>query len=157
MQLPKPVNPQRREGSEETGCSVAGHGRQRQLVPMACIWCLCGSSGRMRERPRELPRGVVRGLHTLESRKRANEPSRSRKDTKSSRERDRVVIVDILHRSFQRSPATHKLGILYVCDTLVRNWIGQGGNHAAIQKLSASIPSLMDELLTSAPHEQKVC
>jgi protein NRD1 len=71
---------------------------------------------------------------------------------------DRTQIVDIIISAFKRSAATHKLGVLYCADSVVRQWIAQGGvNNAGVQKLTANIPSLMEELITTAPDAQKVC
>jgi protein NRD1 len=67
-------------------------------------------------------------------------------------------MVDIIINAFRRSPATHKLGVLYCADSVVRQWIAQGGvNNAGVQKLTANIPSLMEELINTAPDPQKVC
>lgn len=69
-----------------------------------------------------------------------------------------IPIVDTLINAFKRSPNTHKLGILYCTDSVVRQWIARGGvNNAGVQKLTDSLPSLMDELLATAPADQKVC
>jgi protein NRD1 len=71
---------------------------------------------------------------------------------------DREQIVDVIINAFKRSPTTHKLGVMYCADSVVRQWIAQGrANNAGVQKFTINVPSLMEELITTAPDAQKVC
>lgn len=72
---------------------------------------------------------------------------------------------------FKRAPATHKLGVLYVIDAVTRQWIdkagvagqdlsktaAQDGTFAAgIHKMSELLPVMMNDLISTAPYDQKV-
>lgn len=74
---------------------------------------------------------------------------------------DRAQIIDTIIAAFNRAPATHKLGALYVADSVVRLYIAGGANQGlnnamAIQKITAHMPNLLDEITNTIPAEQKV-
>lgn len=71
---------------------------------------------------------------------------------------------------FKKAPGTHKLGALYVVDSVTRRWLehakseGQAINSAArdgtyaagVHRVTELMPVLMDDILASAPETQKV-
>lgn len=79
------------------------------------------------------------------------------------------AIVQKIHQQFKNSPATHKLGVLYVVDSIARQWkekarlAGQavsknaapGTFASGVQKVTDVLPSLMTDLIQSAPQNQK--
>ncbi|KAF2397151.1 hypothetical protein EJ06DRAFT_515360 [Trichodelitschia bisporula] len=67
---------------------------------------------------------------------------------------DRNAAVQAMHEAFQQSPATHKLGILYIVDSVARQWYaGQGTG--ALAQIAAILPNMMGELIAVAPENQK--
>jgi len=80
-----------------------------------------------------------------------------------------TAIVQKIAQQFKNSPATHKLGVLYVVDSVARQWLdrakktGQAvSRHAApgtfasgVQKITDVLPALMTDLIQSAPDDQK--
>ncbi|KAL1601600.1 hypothetical protein SLS60_006515 [Paraconiothyrium brasiliense] len=80
-----------------------------------------------------------------------------------------VLIVQRIAQQFKNSPATHKLGVLYVVDSVVRQWLdrakktGQAVSRSAapgtfasgVQKITDILPLLMTDLSHSAPDSQK--
>ena len=67
-----------------------------------------------------------------------------------------VSIVDVIVRSFNRSPPTHKLGVMYIVDSVTRQWKAAGTTWTAgINKMTDVFPDLMDNLLPAAPETQK--
>lgn len=72
---------------------------------------------------------------------------------------------------FKRTPATHKLGVLYVVDSVVREWIGkanasgqeigkganaQDGTYAAgVSRITDLLPQFMNDLIATAPEDQR--
>ncbi|KAF2491625.1 hypothetical protein BU16DRAFT_492793 [Lophium mytilinum] len=79
------------------------------------------------------------------------------------------TIVQKINTQFQNSPITHKLGVLYVVDSVTRQWVekvrksGQGLSHNAtegtyaygVQRMSDTLPLMMEPLIASAPDNQK--
>ncbi|KAJ4347934.1 uncharacterized protein N0V89_009306 [Didymosphaeria variabile] len=80
-----------------------------------------------------------------------------------------VLIVQKIAQQFKNSPATHKLGVLYVVDSVVRQWLdrakktGQAVSRSAapgtfasgVQKITDILPLIMTDLSQSAPDSQK--
>ncbi|KAI6789304.1 hypothetical protein KC332_g18063 [Hortaea werneckii] len=80
-------------------------------------------------------------------------------------------IVQSLYRALKKAPATHKLGALYVIDSVVRQWIeaakrngqdlniegrGEPGTYnAAVKRVTELIPALFDDILKGLPADQK--
>jgi len=82
------------------------------------------------------------------------------------------VISQRLYRHFKRTPGTHKLGVLYVVDSVTRQWIekarqsGQdlsdssapdGSFASGVHKITELLPALIDDLIQNAPTDHKVC
>ncbi|KAJ4332141.1 hypothetical protein N0V95_009728 [Ascochyta clinopodiicola] len=81
---------------------------------------------------------------------------------------DSTIIQKILQQ-FQNSPATHKLGVLYVVDSVTRQWVekakaaGQSvsrnaapGTYAAgVQKMTDVLPAVMNDLVQHVPDNQR--
>ncbi|KAF1364165.1 hypothetical protein EJ07DRAFT_100323 [Lizonia empirigonia] len=81
---------------------------------------------------------------------------------------DSIIIQKILQQ-FQNSPATHKLGVLYVVDSVTRQWVekaktaGQAvsrnaapGTYAAgVQNMTNILPAVLNDLVQHAPDHQK--
>ncbi|KAH6656663.1 hypothetical protein BKA67DRAFT_163164 [Truncatella angustata] len=79
------------------------------------------------------------------------------------------VLIQKIFTHFKKTPATHKLGVLYVVDSVTRRWIEQAkqqgqtinssapdGTYAAgVHRVTELIPVLMNDILQSAPQEQK--
>ncbi|OLN86206.1 Rpb7-binding protein seb1 [Colletotrichum chlorophyti] len=82
---------------------------------------------------------------------------------------DESVLFQKLYTHFKKAPATHKLGVVYVIDTVMRKWLAQAkiagfpiddtaldGTYAAgAHRVTELMPRIMDELLRSAPQDQK--
>ncbi|KAF2432249.1 hypothetical protein EJ08DRAFT_139789 [Tothia fuscella] len=69
---------------------------------------------------------------------------------------DRRTIVDTILAAFARSPATHKLGILYIVDSITRQWVAGGEVYATgVQKMTEVLPKMMVELYQELPENQK--
>lgn len=82
------------------------------------------------------------------------------------------IITQKLFAHFKRTTATHKLGVLFVVDSVTRQWIdkarhtGQelsgssapdGTFASGVYRMTELMPALIDDLLRVAPQEQKVC
>ena len=81
------------------------------------------------------------------------------------------VLIQKLYTHFKKTPATHKLGVLYVVDSVTRKWTeqaklaGQPINSAAedgtfaagVNRVKELLPVLMNDIIHSAPDDQKVC
>lgn len=81
---------------------------------------------------------------------------------------DKDIVTKILLQ-YTNSPATHKLGVLYVVDAVIRQWLerakkaGQAvsksaarGTYASgVQMIRDALPVVMEDLVRSAPEEQK--
>ncbi|EFW98928.1 RNA-binding protein [Grosmannia clavigera kw1407] len=79
------------------------------------------------------------------------------------------VLIQKLYTHFKRTPGTHKLGVLYVVDSVTRKWLDQAklqgqavnssapdGTYAAgVNRVTELIPVLMNDILSSAPADQK--
>lgn len=79
------------------------------------------------------------------------------------------IIVQKIFQQFKKSPTTHKLGVLYVLDSVTRQWVekakqaGQVVSHNApegtfasgVQKVTDVLPALMNELIQTAPENQR--
>lgn len=72
---------------------------------------------------------------------------------------------------FKKTPSTHKLGVLYVLDSVTREWItkanaaGQdlgassvpdGTFAAGVARVTALLKPMMNDLIANAPVDQKV-
>lgn len=82
------------------------------------------------------------------------------------------IIAQRLYRHLKRTPGTHKLGVLYVIDSVTRQWIekarqsGQdlsasvapdGSFASGVHKITELLPALIDDLIQNAPSDHKVC
>jgi protein NRD1 len=80
------------------------------------------------------------------------------------------VLIQKIFTHFKKTPGTHKLGVLYVVDSVTRRWLDQAkqqgqtvnssavdGTYAAgVHRVTELIPVLMNDIVQSAPPEQKV-
>ncbi|KAK5167244.1 hypothetical protein LTR04_000131 [Oleoguttula sp. CCFEE 6159] len=81
-----------------------------------------------------------------------------------------AVIIQRIYTHFKRTPSTHKLGVLYVVDSIIRQWIekarhaGQdlsssgtadGTFASGVQKITELMPILVNDTIKSAPEDQK--
>ncbi|KAI5368203.1 putative RNA recognition motif domain, CID domain, RNA-binding domain superfamily [Septoria linicola] len=80
-------------------------------------------------------------------------------------------IVSSFYRALKKAPATHKLGALYVIDSVVRQWIekakasgqelqfegrGEPGTYAAaVKRVTELMPALFDDIIKGLPADQK--
>lgn len=79
------------------------------------------------------------------------------------------ILIGKVYTHFKRAPGTHKLGVLYVIDSVTRQWLEharkagqQPGPHAADGTFAAGVfhvtellPSLMTDIINTAPEDQK--
>ncbi|KAI0479074.1 hypothetical protein GGR56DRAFT_633355 [Xylariaceae sp. FL0804] len=79
------------------------------------------------------------------------------------------VLIQKIYTHFKKAPATHKLGVLYVVDSVTRRWVdhakqhgqpinssAQDGTYAAgVHRVTELLPVLMNDILQNAPAEQK--
>ncbi|KIH91554.1 protein NRD1 [Sporothrix brasiliensis 5110] len=79
------------------------------------------------------------------------------------------VLIQKLYTHFKKTPGTHKLGVLYVVDSVTRKWLDQArqqgqavngsapdGTYAAgVNRVTELIPVLMTDILSTAPADQK--
>ncbi|EED15124.1 RNA binding protein Nrd1, putative [Talaromyces stipitatus ATCC 10500] len=79
------------------------------------------------------------------------------------------VLVQKLYTHFKKTPATHKLGVLYVVDSVTRQWVdaarkaGQplgsaapdGTFAAGVNRVTELLPVLMTDIINNAPEDQK--
>ncbi|KAL7623964.1 hypothetical protein AAE478_005521 [Parahypoxylon ruwenzoriense] len=79
------------------------------------------------------------------------------------------VLIQKIYTHFKKAPATHKLGVLYVVDSVTRRWVdhakqqGQSINSSAkdgtyaagVHRVTELLPVLMNDILQNAPGEQK--
>lgn len=75
-----------------------------------------------------------------------------------------------LYTHFKKAPATHKLGVLYVVDSVTRQWVEQarkagqpfgaaapdGTFAAGVHRVTELLPSFMSDIINAAPEDQKV-
>jgi protein NRD1 len=80
-------------------------------------------------------------------------------------------ITQCMYRALKKAPSTHKLGALYVIDSVVRMWIesakksgqdlqidgrGEPGTYpAAVKRITELMPALMDDIVKVIPADQK--
>ncbi|KAI9681742.1 MAG: hypothetical protein M1829_000487 [Trizodia sp. TS-e1964] len=79
------------------------------------------------------------------------------------------VLIQKLYTHFKKAPGTHKLGVLYVVDSVTRLWVDQarkagdaidinapdGTFAAGVYKVTELLPSLMSDIIQHAPEGQK--
>ncbi|KAJ9604847.1 hypothetical protein H2200_010962 [Cladophialophora chaetospira] len=80
------------------------------------------------------------------------------------------VLIQKLYTHFKKTPGTHKLGVLYVVDSVTRQWVDQakksgqqlgsgapdGTFAAGVTRVTELLPVLMNDIIASAPEDQKV-
>jgi protein NRD1 len=80
------------------------------------------------------------------------------------------VLIQKLYTHFKKTPGTHKLGVLYVVDSVTRKWTEQaksagqtiniaaedGTFAAGVHRVMELLPVLMNDIIQSAPDDQKV-
>lgn len=80
------------------------------------------------------------------------------------------VLIQKLYTHFKKAPGTHKLGVLYVVDSVTRKWTeqaktagqpinssAQDGTFAAgVHRVTELLPVLMNDIIQAAPDDQKV-
>lgn len=80
------------------------------------------------------------------------------------------VLIQKIYTHFKRAPGTHKLGVLYVVDSVTRQWVeaarkaGQpsgsdapdGTFAAGVNRVTELLPVLMTDIINNAPEDQKV-
>lgn len=81
------------------------------------------------------------------------------------------MIVQKFYTHFKKAPGTHKLGVLYLIDSVVRKWVEQAKHNsqeisssaqdgtfaAGVFRVTEIVPALMDNIVQTAPVDQKVC
>jgi protein NRD1 len=81
------------------------------------------------------------------------------------------VLIQKIYTHFKKAPGTHKLGVLYVVDSVTRKWLEQAksqgqainssasdGTYAAgVNRVTELMPALMNDILQTCPEPQKVC
>lgn len=79
------------------------------------------------------------------------------------------VLIQKIYTHFKKTPGTHKLGVLYVVDSVTRKWMeqakaqgqpissaAQDGTFAAgVHRVTELMPVLMNDIISSAPEDQK--
>lgn len=79
------------------------------------------------------------------------------------------VLIQKIYTHFKKAPGTHKLGVLYVVDSVTRKWLeqakaqgqtinssAQDGTYAAgVNRVTELMPVLMNDILQTAPEEHK--
>ena len=80
------------------------------------------------------------------------------------------VLIQKIYTHFKKTPGTHKLGVLYVVDSVTRQWVDQarkagnlaGGTAqdgtfaAGVTRVTELLPVLMTDIINTAPEDQKV-
>jgi hypothetical protein len=80
------------------------------------------------------------------------------------------VLIQKIYTHFKKAPGTHKLGVLYVVDSVTRQWVeaarkaGQPSGSAApdgtfaagVNRVTELLPVLMTDIIINAPEDQKV-
>jgi hypothetical protein len=80
------------------------------------------------------------------------------------------VLIQKIYTHFKKTPGTHKLGVLYVVDSVTRQWVeaarkaGQpsgseapdGTFAAGVNRVTELLPVLMTDIINNAPNDQKV-
>ena len=81
-----------------------------------------------------------------------------------------TVLIQKVYTHFKKAPPTHKLGVLYVVDSVTRGWLDQarksgqpigpaaadGTFAAGVNHVTELLPSLMTDIINTAPEAQKV-
>lgn len=81
-----------------------------------------------------------------------------------------TVLIQKVYTHFKKAPGTHKLGVLYVVDSVTRQWVeqarkaGQSSGPAApdgtfaagVNHVTELLPSFMSDIINTAPEDQKV-
>ncbi|PWY86338.1 hypothetical protein BO94DRAFT_585931 [Aspergillus sclerotioniger CBS 115572] len=79
------------------------------------------------------------------------------------------VLIQKIYTHFKKAPGTHKLGVLYVVDSVTRQWVeaarkaGQPSGNAApdgtfaagVNRVTELLPVLMTDIINNAPEDQK--
>ncbi|KAK2607194.1 hypothetical protein N8I77_005893 [Diaporthe amygdali] len=79
------------------------------------------------------------------------------------------VLVQKIYTHFKKAPSTHKLGVLYVVDSVTRKWLEQakqqgqpvgssapdGSFAAGVNRVTELMPVLMNDIISSAPQDQR--
>ncbi|KAL8950671.1 MAG: hypothetical protein Q9222_003308 [Ikaeria aurantiellina] len=79
------------------------------------------------------------------------------------------VLIQKIFTHFKKAPGTHKLGVLYVVDSVTRSWVEQarkagqqpgpsaayGTFGAGVYRVTELLPMLMTDITNSAPEDQK--
>ena len=79
-------------------------------------------------------------------------------------------MIQKIYTHFKKTPGTHKLGVLYVVDSVTRKWMEQakqqgqvvnstapdGSFAAGVNRVTELMPVLMNDITSSAPADQKV-
>ncbi|KAI6780901.1 uncharacterized protein J7T54_007381 [Emericellopsis cladophorae] len=80
-----------------------------------------------------------------------------------------AMLIQKIYTHFKKAPGTHKLGVLYVVDSVTRKWLEQAksqgqainssasdGTYAAgVNRVTELMPALMNDILQSCPEPQK--
>ncbi len=80
------------------------------------------------------------------------------------------VLIQKIYTHFKKTPGTHKLGVLYVVDSVTRQWVDQarkagqqigsgapdGTFAAGVNRVTELLPVLMNDIIATAPEDQKV-
>lgn len=66
-------------------------------------------------------------------------------------------LVESLIAAFHKSPISHKLGVLYIVDSIMRQWVVTGAAHAGgVRRMTDNLPMLMNDYIPLVPDSQKV-
>ncbi|MCJ1268353.1 hypothetical protein MMC22_008241 [Lobaria immixta] len=80
-----------------------------------------------------------------------------------------TVLIQKIYTHFKKAPGTHKLGVLYVVDSVTRQWVDQarkagqpsgsavsdGTFAAGVNHVTELLPSFMTDIINTAPEDQK--
>lgn len=81
-----------------------------------------------------------------------------------------AAIIQKLFTHFRKTPPDHKLGVLYVVDSVTRQWVDQakkagqvvgsgatdGTFAAGVTRVTELLPSFINDIFNTAPEDQKV-
>ncbi|KAF7509140.1 hypothetical protein GJ744_008367 [Endocarpon pusillum] len=79
------------------------------------------------------------------------------------------VLIQKIYTHFKKAPGTHKLGVLYVVDSVTRQWVDQarkagqtpgsgapdGTFAAGVNRVTELLPVLLTDIINTAPEDQK--
>lgn len=79
------------------------------------------------------------------------------------------VLIQKIYTHFKKAPGTHKLGVLYVVDSVTRQWVDQarkagqtlgsgasdGTFAAGVNRVTELLPVLLNDIIANAPEDQK--